>query len=489
MVKYNCERCGKEFSQKSHYDSHNKHKTNCENTNDTIKGLVDKTIDTITPSISYDIRPPSTERTITNEILDVQTSNTIDTDLQQFIKCDIFSPDEISKLMASKLNTGGNLLEPSVGIGNLLKFINLENYDQIDVYEIKEEYLDSIPSNTKINIHNCDFIKRNIDTMYDNIIMNPPYIKMQDLSIQYRKYLKANFDILKDGIIDIYYAFIIKCLKLLNNNGVLVAITPNSYLYNKSSLNLRKYLFDNKYIKEIIDFKDKKVFPKVSVYCCITVFTKTNKEYIIYNNKKIPYTDIIHNYSLFNTQNNNDLTLNTICKIKNGIATLRDKIYIHNKQLYNEPCWKKITNGITEKFIIYPYNEGIIIDEDILQRENPLTYNYLLSNKDELYKRDKCNKKYPKWYSFGRTQSLKYSKKKCIYIPCFLNPDSISQSMSINENILHSGCLCIEPNNEDDIQKIMDCIINNSEFIKLNSSKRSGGWINLSSRTLYNLHF
>lgn len=31
MVKYSCERCGKGFSQKSHYDSHNRCKTPCEN--------------------------------------------------------------------------------------------------------------------------------------------------------------------------------------------------------------------------------------------------------------------------------------------------------------------------------------------------------------------------------------------------------------------------------------------------------------------------
>ena len=59
--------------------------------------------------------------------------------------------------------------------------------------------------------------------------------------------------------------------------------------------------------------------------------------------------------------------------------------------------------------------------------------------------------------------------------------------MFINNNILHLGCLCIQPNNENDIEKIINCINNNKEFIKLNSSKRSGGWINLSSRTLYNL--
>ena len=148
---------------------------------------------------------------------------------------------------------------------------------------------------------------------------------------------------------------------------------------------------------------------------------------------------------------------------------------------------EKITNGNKERFIIYPYNEGNIIDEIKFKKDNPLTFKYLENHKDELSKRDKGNKTYPTWYSYGRTQSLKYSKKKCIYIPCFLDPDLISKNMFINNNILHSGCLCIEPNNEKDIKKIMDCIIHNKDFIKQNSSKRSAGWINLSSRTLYEL--
>ncbi len=45
MVKYSCERCGKGFSQKSHYDSHNKRKTPCENNADKIKILIDKAVE------------------------------------------------------------------------------------------------------------------------------------------------------------------------------------------------------------------------------------------------------------------------------------------------------------------------------------------------------------------------------------------------------------------------------------------------------------
>jgi DNA (cytosine-5)-methyltransferase 1 len=42
MVKYSCERCGKYFSLKSHYISHNKSETHCKNISDKIKAPVDE---------------------------------------------------------------------------------------------------------------------------------------------------------------------------------------------------------------------------------------------------------------------------------------------------------------------------------------------------------------------------------------------------------------------------------------------------------------
>jgi hypothetical protein len=43
---------------------------------------------------------------------------------------------------------------------------------------------------------------------------------------------------------------------------------------------------------------------------------------------------------------------------------------------------------------------------NISKTTNPQTYSFLEDHKEELGKRDKGNKLYPKWYSFGRTQSL-----------------------------------------------------------------------------------
>ncbi len=409
-------------------------------------------------------------------------------DIIKFTKCDVFTPDNISLIMSQKINNYGTLLEPSVGSGNLLKYLELSKYSSIDLYEIKKEYLDNNVNANNIYKINDDFLRAPITKKYNNIIMNPPYIKVQDLSPEYREFLKANFTTLKTGLVDIYYAFILKCLDLLSNDGRMVAITPNSYLYNKSALNLRKLLFGNRYIEEIIDYNDAKVFKGISVYCCITVFTKKHKDTLKYNDITYYYNDVVKTNSLFNNKGDfgnsskNTKKLKDICKIKNGIATLRDKIYIHQNKLNDEPCWSLITNGICEKYIIYPYNNAKIIDENEFKKDNPQTYNYLQENKEELSKRDKGNKVYASWYAYGRTQSIKKSNKECLYIPCFLDPKNLT--ITKNKDILHYGCLCIEPNDSNDLDYIKNVIIKNIDYITRNSQKRSGGWINVSSRVL-----
>jgi type I restriction-modification system DNA methylase subunit len=197
---------------------------------------------------------------------------------------------------------------------------------------------------------------------------------LQNLSIEDRDFIKTTYPILKKGNIDIYYAFLLKCLDHLNEvNGVMVAITPNTYLFNRSALSLRKYFIENKFIREIIDFESEKVFKKVSTYVCITIFTKTPKEFLIYNGKKIMYEDINTDFNIFGSKDKStdkSVTLKDICTIRNGIATLRDKIYIHKHKLFHEPCWKPMTKFVENNWIIYPYDDkGCILEEQYFKND------------------------------------------------------------------------------------------------------------------------
>ena len=114
----------------------------------------------------------------------------IDADLSSFLKSDIFTPDNICEKMSKYLDNKKNLLEPSVGEGNLLKHLDLDKYSSIDIYDIKKEYLDKCIKHKNINIHLLDFLKTDIQKKYNNIILNPPYIRIQDLSIEYRNFIK-----------------------------------------------------------------------------------------------------------------------------------------------------------------------------------------------------------------------------------------------------------------------------------------------------------
>lgn len=458
--------------------------------------------------------------------------------------CEIFTPDEITKKMTdllfenfdnfnSKQEQGCcHLLEPSVGTGNLLKYIFCETKSiYIDVFEIKKEYIETFKhrynsdflkntntntnTNKNTNIFNEDFLKHDFkEKRYDLIISNPPYIKTQDLPFEYRKFLKNEYkDVFNNqSVLDIYYAFMIKCCLLLKETGgVFVCITPNSYLFNSSAKKLRKFLFENKLVVEIVDYGHQKVFDNVSVYCCITVIKKQKnpqKDFFIYNDQKTSFDTFVEK----NFQESKEIKkLGDVCIIKNGIATLRNKIFIHDQKLYEEEdCWVKVTNGSKEQYIIYPYyynkdlNKTKCIEEEVFKEKYPKTYQFLLSKKDELAKRDKQNQqKYPIWYAYGRSQSIDLKDSgSCekIIIPCLINPLSLKERKCIyikpEKNLLHYNSISIQIKekykNKYSIEYIVfNCLTNekNINYLIQKSSKRSSGWLNISTRIIGNFIF
>ena len=77
MVKYSCERCGKCFSQKSHYDSHNRRKTPCENNADKIKALVDKAVEEKLKEFNKNLIVKNEEVIVNTEIMDTHQSKEV----------------------------------------------------------------------------------------------------------------------------------------------------------------------------------------------------------------------------------------------------------------------------------------------------------------------------------------------------------------------------------------------------------------------------
>lgn len=286
---------------------------------------------------------------------------------------------------------------------------------------------------------------------FDAVVGNPPYVRIQNLDSETKKYLQKNWRSTKNGNIDLYYPFIELGLNLLNENGKMGYITPNSHFTTSAGKNLRKILKTQKSINKIVNFDYIKVFKDVNVYSCISIFTKTPNKNIKFH-KILKETDKLElssddykivSYNTLDSKNkwvflsddeiekinkieNIGTKLKDLCEINCGIATLADKIYllnnyqirIDNKKFHIEPeICKPIIKAsklhsedeIKENNlkIIWVYDkEGNIIPEKKLAKEYPNTYEYLQYMKPELDKRDKGKPNPVAWYAFGRTQGL-----------------------------------------------------------------------------------
>lgn len=86
------------------------------------------------------------------------------------------------------------ILEPSVGRGDLVKYINKYNSSiKFDCYEI-DNNINFIIDKKGIKI--CDFLKEEINLKYKTIIGNPPYIKVKGGKNIYIKFVSKCFNLL-----------------------------------------------------------------------------------------------------------------------------------------------------------------------------------------------------------------------------------------------------------------------------------------------------
>ncbi len=397
----------------------------------------------------------------------------------------IYTPKNIAEHMIKLANPSPewNIIEPSCGHGIflicLIKFMekkhNLfggELFDWfvskvtcVDISEnaifslkkilkayFKKHFNVSIDESKLTNIYNGDGLNDYRLKEYDLCIGNPPYVRAKNLDEEYLKKLKTNYISCKKGTIDIYYAFVekyAKCSKLL------VFITPNSFLNNKSGCTLKEMIIDN--LIYLIDFKEKKIFKDASVY---TSIFKINSESVtkefLYGNE-IEEEKLVSKKIFFNSKK----TENSIENVLSGVATLCDSLYIvkkdfdrfyatHNRVRYEieegiiVPYLKitkvKADNLQNVDYMIYPYDDKKnIIKEVDLKEKFPLTYKYLLAAKERLEQRDKGKTgKYEAWYAYGRKQGLhQIHEEHIILIPQMIGgkckPNEINVANLINK--------------------------------------------------------
>src|SRR3989338_6746992 len=363
----------------------------------------------------------------------------------------VFTPEWVADFMieevlnSQKISGNEKILDAGCGEGVLVtiaaqKFSkltgkNIEKVIEQNIYfaDISAEYIEKTKQNlqkllkNEIKNYNAitdDFCFHNFNKKFDFVIGNPPYVRIQNLNGR-KEQLQKNYITASSGSIDLYFCFFEQALKLLNKNGKIAFITPNSYFHSAAGKNLRNLMLPH--LTKIVNFDHFQVFKDVTAYTAITFLQKENSSNFLYaENFKSDFKNL--EYKKISTQhikserweffdekyldkiiklNKKYSALQDVANIHYGIATLKDDIYIFSPEksdknyfYFNDFKIEKkacvpIIKASTYKgenqnlFLIFPYKNEKLIPKNIFQKDYPETYEYFLHHSDILEMRDK----------------------------------------------------------------------------------------------------
>ena len=295
---------------------------------------------------------------------------------------------------------------------------------------------------------------------FDYVIGNPPYVRIHNIDLNFRTFLKSNYSFCT-GMFDLYYAFYEIGLKLLNPQGTLLYITPNSFIKNASGIEMRKYIEENNLLWYFEDFEHEQKFTKYSTYTAIVGLNKGN----VYSKIKIPWLNIREKKGL------------PFISLQNGIATLLDKFFISDDFSFIEPDLVhpilKASTGEMRLVIVPPKTE------DELKKFSK-TYDYFKSNENVLKKRSLSGK--TQWFEFGRTQGLIHMNEEKIAITTTVSFNGIKTYLLDKETYVYSGlyATATDLNKLDQQLHSQDLL----DYLIENGKPMSGDYVQISSTLL-----
>lgn len=287
---------------------------------------------------------------------------------------------------------------------------------------------------------------------------NPPYVKLQTLSPEYRKQLTKRYPAVSQYNFSLALLFLVAGRELLAADGTLAYITQNNLFNSLAAESVRELLQKAQCLRRVVDFGHHRVFQDVLAYTCLIFVDRKQHPAIQFerierdvglgelrnlNFEGVPIASLkpkkwrvakpAHLRNLKRIENTGE-PLGHIAEIKVGFATLKDKVFFVSAP--NLPCVAihpetgreyEIEPAITceairvadvreqsdldsaTRRIILPYRRlhgrFVLIPEDRLQAEYPLSFIYLNACRSLLESRDKGRKSYEAWYAWGRTQS------------------------------------------------------------------------------------
>lgn len=221
--------------------------------------------------------------------------------------------DFLSKRILDFLNVEHPVvLDPSCGDGSLLSSIgslldNEGNQYTLQGYDLDPTYLREAEERLRqrcqgpFELRQADFLdeieitknqaeigfeeKAGLSQFADVVIANPPYVRTQVLGAARAQELAAKFNL--SGRVDLYYPFLISMTHALKFGGIIGVITSNRFLFTKSGDSIRRFLYENFEILEVIDLGDTKLFDAAVLPAILVGRRKKNA-----HNKEAKFTKV-----------------------------------------------------------------------------------------------------------------------------------------------------------------------------------------------------
>jgi len=287
------------------------------------------------------------------------------------------------------LNSPSNILEPSIGQGDLITFIT----DKIpnitfDMYEIDTtiKLLDTIQKDKVIY---GDFMKQTITKTYKTIVGNPPYIRTK----------KGN----------LYIDFTEKCYSLMDDNGELIFIVPSDFFKLTSASKLLNVMMINGTFTHIFHAHNEKMFENASIDVIVFRYNKNKliEKKVSYNNKLLYVSNSNGLITFGEEENNNSVIFQDYFDIYVGLVTGKEEVY-KNEELGNI----EVLNG-EDKVDKYIYIEKYPCENEKINK-------HLLHYKKELIERGIRKFNENNWFEWGAPRNIATINtnlgKDCIYI-------------------------------------------------------------------------
>lgn len=329
----------------------------------------------------------------------------------------------------------------------------------------------------------------------DYVFGNPPYVRVHNLDTSYEVVKKFSFA--QQGMTDLFMVFFELGFKMLNESGKMCIITPSSWLSSKAGAVLRQYVLQHKNLSGIIDLGHFQPF-EATTYTAISRFERSAENVELYRMSgetipiekidSLPLREICIAGNFYVSHRDKLKELNDIktgkayryVEVKNGFATLADKIFIGDFDFEGTIDVLKASTGRWCK-CIFPYDSlGRPLPLLTIEKNKPLS-KYLEMHKEELSKGRDVEKR-DMWYLFGRTQAIKdVFKEKYALNTIIRDKTSIRlEKVGVGKGV-YSGLYVLTDISE---AKIRELIVSDDfvEYIRMLANYKSGGYYTFSSK-------